>query len=61
MIDPGIIKLVSDIVAIVAAVSVWLYIRRLEKRWGCRNDWEFMALVYKKAKVRFGGPPETPK
>jgi hypothetical protein len=61
MIAPGIIALVSDLVAIVTAVSGWLYIRRLEKRWGCQNDWEFMTLVCKKAKARFGGPPEKPK
>ena len=55
MIDPDLTRAIGDVVGLSTAIGVWFYIRRLERRWGCQNDWEFMALVYKKVKSRLVG------
>jgi len=55
MIDSESVRAISDIVGLSAAIGAWFYIRRLERRLGCQNDWEFMALAYRKVKILIAG------
>jgi hypothetical protein len=53
------IKFISEVVAIVVCIIVWFSIKWIEKRLGCKNDWELIALVGRKIKLLWQtGPKE---
>jgi len=54
MIDPDVVREIADLMGLAGLVAGWFYVRRLRKRLGCRDDWELIALAYRKAKERFG-------
>jgi hypothetical protein len=42
------LKLISNLVAIAAAIAAWFFVKWIEKRLGCKNDWELIALAARK-------------
>jgi hypothetical protein len=40
------LKLISNLVAIAAAIAAWFFVKWIEKRLGCKNDWELIALEH---------------
>ena len=42
------IQFISEIAFMAGAFIVWRVGRRIEKRLGCKNDWQLIALVWRK-------------
>lgn len=52
------IKFISDLSSIAAFIIVWFSIKRIEKRLGCKNDWELIALIGKKINLLWQTGPK---
>jgi hypothetical protein len=52
------IKAVSELAAIVVGLIVWFSIKWIEKRLGCKNDWELLALIWRKIKLLWRSEPK---
>jgi hypothetical protein len=45
---PEYIELISTVAGIAAAIAAWFSVKRIEKRLGCKDDWELIGLGLKK-------------
>jgi hypothetical protein len=42
------VKLIAELVSIGAGLTGIWFVKRIEKRLGCKDDWELIALVWRK-------------
>jgi hypothetical protein len=52
------VKFISELVGIAAAISAWFVVKWIEKRLGCKNDWELMSLVWRKINLLWQPRPK---
>jgi hypothetical protein len=52
------IKFISELASIAAAIGAWFAVKGIEKRLGCKNDYELMSLVWRKMNLPW---PPKPK
>jgi hypothetical protein len=52
------ILFLKQVMVLGAVISVWLVSRWIEKRLGCKNDWELMALGWRKIKLLWQTGPK---
>jgi hypothetical protein len=49
---------ISELVIIAAVISAWFVVKWIEKRLGCKNDWELLALIWRKVKLLWQPGPK---
>jgi len=54
----NVVQLISYLAMIAAAISVWFAVTWIEKRLGCKNDWELIALVWRKINLLWHPGPK---
>ena len=42
------VKLIVELASIAAGITGVYFVKRIEKRLGCKDDWELIALVWRK-------------
>jgi hypothetical protein len=45
---PNELNLFSDLVGIAAAIAGWFLVKWIERRLGCKSDWDLIALIGRK-------------
>jgi hypothetical protein len=54
------VRLISNLAALAAGIAAWRFVIWIEKRLGCKNDWELIGLGVRKVRSLWQkkGPPQ---